>query len=107
MLGNLGNIKDILQTAQKLQTEASRLREEVEHKEVEASAGGGMVKVRITGAMQVIAVEIDRTVVDPNDVEMLQDLVRAATNEALKKAKELLKEEMSKLTGGLSLPGVF
>lgn len=100
-----GNIQELLQSAQKIQSEFARVQQELEQREVQASAGGGMVTVTANGGMQICAVQIDRSVVNPDDVEMLQDLVRAASNEALRKAKALLKDEMSKLTGGLPIPG--
>jgi hypothetical protein len=100
MLGN------ILKEAQKLQAEMARLQEEARAKTVEASAGGGMVTVVANGAGEVVSVKIDPEVVDPQDIGMLQDLVVAATNEALRRAKEMLQQEMSRLTGGLQLPGL-
>ena len=72
-----------------------------------ASAGGGMVTVRVNGDQEILAVSIEPAAVDPEDVEMLQDLIAAATNEALKKAKEAMQGEMAQLTGGLKIPGLF
>ena len=100
-----GNLGDLLKTAQKLQQDFGHLQEEIKNKEVEASAGGGMVTVRVNGKQEILAVTIDRIVVNPDDIEMLQDLVKAATNEAMRKSKDLIKEEVTKLTGGFPIPG--
>ena len=100
MLGN------IMQQAQKLQAEMARMQEEAKKKTVEATAGGGMVTVVASGAGEVISIKIEKDVVDPNDVEMLQDLVLAATNEALRRSRDMVSAEMSKLTGGLQIPGM-
>lgn len=100
MLGN------IMREAQKLQSEMARLQEEAKNKTVEATAGGGMVTVVASGGGEIVSVKIEKEVVDPEDVEMLQDLIMAAANEALRRAQEMVNEEMSKLTGGMSLPGL-
>jgi DNA-binding YbaB/EbfC family protein len=84
-----------------------KLQDELQEKEVEATAGGGAVKVIATGKKEIKEITIDPDVVDPDDVEMLQDLVLAAVNEALRKAEEMVSTEMSKLTGGLGLGGLF
>jgi nucleoid-associated protein EbfC len=102
-------IGDLVRQAQKLQTQMAKVQEEMAVKTVEGSAGGGMVTVIANGKQEVMSIKIDPEVVDPNDIEMLQDLVVAAANDALKKAQEMMASEMSKLTGGLNLniPGVF
>ncbi|UCG78850.1 MAG: YbaB/EbfC family nucleoid-associated protein [Nitrospirota bacterium] len=100
MLGNL------MKEAQKMQAEMARMQEAAKEKTVEANAGGGMVTVVANGAGQIVSISIDKEVVDPNDVEMLQDLVIAASNEALRRASEMVNDEMSKLTGGLQIPGL-
>lgn len=105
MFGLPGNLQEMMKQAQKLQQDLAQLQEEVKKREVEASAGGGMVTVRVNGKQEILAVTIDRAVVNPDDIEMLQDLVQAATNQALQKSKDLLKEEMNKITGGLPIPG--
>jgi DNA-binding YbaB/EbfC family protein len=97
---------DMMRQAQKLQQEMMRAQEEAKKKTVEASAGGGMVTVVASGAGEIVSIKIEKDVVNPDDVEMLQDLVLAAANEALKRAQEMVNEEMSKLTGGLNLPGL-
>lgn len=97
---------DIMREAQRLQAEMQKMQEEAKKKTVEASAGGGMVTVTANGAGEVISIKIERDVVNPDDVEMLQDLILAAANEALRRAHEMVNEEMSKLTGGLQIPGL-
>ena len=91
-----------------MQERVKKLQEEAGNKAVEASSGGGMVTVVANGRQEVLSIKIDKSVVDPNDVEMLQDLVTAAVNEALRKSQELMKEEMGRLTAGMGLPpGMF
>jgi hypothetical protein len=90
-----------------LQKKMLQMQEELKNKVVEASAGGGMVQVKVSGGQEVLEIKIDPTVVDPNDVQMLEDLVLAAVNDGLKKAKEMVQSEMSQLTGGLNIPGLF
>lgn len=100
----LGNL---VKQAQEIQARLTEVQAELAKKRVDASAGGGMVTVVADGQQNIIKVKIDPEVVDPNDVEMLQDLVVAAVNEARRKAQEVAAEEMRKLTGGLSIPGLF
>ena len=85
----------------------TKLQEELEAREYEASAGGGMVTVKVSGKKELISIEIKPEAVDPDDVEMLQDLVLAAVNEGLRTANDTTEREMSKLTGGLNMPGLF
>ena len=99
-------IGQLMKQAQKMQNELAKIQEEAANKEVEASSGGGMVSVTANGKQQILSIRIEPEVVDPEDVDMLQDLVVAAVNEALKKAQELVAEEMSKVTGGLQIPGL-
>ncbi len=100
LLGNL------MKQAQMMQEKMQKVQEEAAAKTVEASAGGGMVTVTANGKMEVLSIKIEKEAVDPNDVEMLQDLVAAAVNEALRKAQDMMNEEMGKVTGGLGLPGM-
>ena len=100
MLGN------IMREAQKLQGEMQKMQEEAKKKTVEATSGGGMVTVVANGGGQVVSIKIEKDAVNPEDVEMLEDLVLAAVNEALRRAQDMVSEEMSKLTGGLQLPGL-
>lgn len=97
----------LMKQAQKMQQQIAKIQEEAASKTVEASSGGGMVTVVANGRQQILSIRISPEVVDPQDVEMLQDLVVAAVNEALKKAQELVAEEMSRITGGLPIPGLF
>ena len=97
---------DIMREAQKLQTEMQRLQAEAKTKTVEATAGGGMVTVVANGGGELISIKIEKDVVNADDVEMLQDLILAAANEALRRAQQMVNEEMAKLTGGLQLPGL-
>ncbi len=82
------------------------IKEESKKKTVEASSGGGMVNVTASGAMEIISIKIERDVVNPDDIEMLQDLIVAAANEALRRAQQMVSEEMSKVTGSLNIPGL-
>jgi len=100
MLGNL------MKEAQRLQAEMAKMQEAAKQKTVEASSGGGMVTVVASGAGEIVSITIDKEVVNPDDIEMLQDLVKAACNEALKRAADMVNEEMSKLTGGMQIPGI-
>ena len=100
-------MNDLIRQAQMMQKKMMKMQEELSKKIVEASSGGGMVTVKATGGQEIVEIKIDPNVVDPDDVEMLQDLVLAATNEALKKAKDMVQSEMAQLTGGLKLPGLF
>jgi DNA-binding YbaB/EbfC family protein len=106
MMGG-GNMQNLARQAQKLQQQMTKMQEELETREYEASAGGGMVTVKVSGKKELISIEIKPEAVDPDDVEMLQDLVLAAVNEALRTASDTTEREMSKLTGGLNMPGLF
>ncbi len=97
---------DMMREAQKLQAEMQRMQEEARTKTVEASAGGGMVTVVASGAGELVSIKIEKDVVNPDDVEMLQDLILAASNEAIRRAQQMVNEDMSKLTMGLQLPGM-
>ncbi|GAB6035923.1 YbaB/EbfC family nucleoid-associated protein [Fundidesulfovibrio butyratiphilus] len=100
-------MNDLLRQAQAMQKKMANLQEELSKKTVEASSGGGMVTVVASGGQDVVSIVIDKAAVDPSDVEMLQDLVLAAVNDALKKARELQQSEMSAITGGMKIPGLF
>jgi DNA-binding YbaB/EbfC family protein len=100
-----GNMNNMMKQVQKMQKEMAKLQEEIEQRTVEASAGGGVVTVVASGKKEIISISIKQEAVDPDDVEMLQDLITAAVNEALRQADEMLSKEMSKITGGLNLPG--
>jgi len=104
MSKGLGNI---MKQAQMMQQKMTRLQEELETREVEASAGGGMITAVVNGRQQLLSLKIEKSVVDPEDVEMLQDLVVAAVNEAIKKSQDMMQAEMGKITGGMNIPGLF
>ncbi len=104
MAKGLGNI---MKQAQQMQAKIARVQQELESKEVEATAGGGMVTARANGKQQILDLKIEKDVVDPEDIEMLQDLVVAAINEAIKKSQDMIQGEMSKVTGGMNIPGMF
>jgi DNA-binding YbaB/EbfC family protein len=97
----------MMKQAQQLQSKMLKLQEELAEKTVETSSGGGMVKVVASGKQQLVSIQIEQEVVDPDDVEMLQDLILAAVNDALTKAQEMVSGEMSKLTGGMNIPGLM
>jgi hypothetical protein len=97
---------DLMRQAQKLQEEMMKAQEEAKKKTVEATSGGGMVSVVASGAGELVSIRIEKDVVNPEDVDMLQDLILAAANEALRRARDLVNEDMSKLTGGLQIPGM-
>ena len=103
MAKGMGNM---LKQAQKLQSQIFKLQEELAERTVETSVGGGMVKAVANGKQELLSITIEPEVVDPEDVQMLQDLVVAAVNDALKKAQEMVSEEMTKLTGGFKIPGI-
>ncbi len=103
---SFGNMSKMMKQAQKMQADMARMQEELKKREVEASAGGGVVEVRVSGKQELLAIKIKPEAVDPEDVEMLQDLVLAAVNEGLRKSQEMVAEEMSKITGGLNIPGL-
>lgn len=105
-MAGFGDFSNLLKQAQKMQKEMGRVQSELKERVVEGSAGGGMVKVNVNGAQEILSVKIDPSVVDPDDVEMLEDLVTAAVKQGLKAAKELSEKEMAKLTGGINLPGL-
>ena len=104
MSKGLGNI---MKQAQQMQAKSARVQQELEKKEIEATAGGGMVTAKVNGKQELLSLQIEKAVVDPDDVEMLQDLVLAAVNEAIKQSQEMIKEEMGKATGGMNIPGLF
>jgi len=97
---------NLMKQAQQMQQKMLKLQEEVAKRTLDASVGGGMVTVTVNGKSEVLRIKIEPQVVDPQDVEMLEDLILAGVNEALRKAQEMVSEEMSKLTGGLKIPGL-
>jgi len=103
MAKGMGNM---LKQAQKLQAKIFKLQEEMAERTVETTVGGGMVRAVANGKQQLVSIKIEPEVVDPNDVQMLEDLVVAGVNDALKKSQEMVSEEMTKLTGGFKVPGL-
>lgn len=106
-MGGMGNMGQMLKQAQKMQEDMAKLNDELSQREVTATVGGGAVSVTANGKKEISEIKISPSAVDPQDVEMLQDLVLAAVNEALRKAEEMAGAEMAKITGGLNLPGMF
>ncbi|AST94468.1 YbaB/EbfC family nucleoid-associated protein [Sutcliffiella cohnii] len=107
MRGGMGNMQKMMKQMQKLQKDMAKAQEELAEKTMEGTAGGGMVTVVVNGQKEVIDVKIKEEVVDPEDIEMLQDLVLAATNDALKKMEDLTNETMGQFTKGMNMPGMF
>ena len=107
--GMPGNMNNLMKQAQRMQRQMEESQKELETKEFTAKAGGGAVEVTVSGKKEIVKVVLSQDVVDPDDVEMLQDLIVAATNEALRKVEEASASAMSKLTGGLGggIPGMF
>ena len=107
-----GNMQSMLRQAQKMQEDMAALQEDLDSRQYEVAAGGGAVKIKINGKLEVSSVELDPDVVDPDDVETLQDILTAAMNEAIRKVNDTNSEEMGKITGslnmgGLGMPGMF
>ncbi|MDI6776762.1 MAG: YbaB/EbfC family nucleoid-associated protein [Syntrophales bacterium] len=100
------NFGNIMKQAQKIQEKLAHLQEEMEAKTVEAMAGGGMVTVVVNGRYEIVSLKIEKEVVNPEDVDMLQDLIAAAVNEGIRKAHEMTSAEMAKITGGIKIPGL-
>ena len=107
MGGGPQNMQAMLKQAQKMQEDMANMQAELEEREYDISAGGGVVNVKINGKKEILSVKIDPEVVDPDDVETLEDLIVAAVNEAIKKVETVSGEEMQKITGTMSIPGMF
>ncbi|MEX0798192.1 MAG: YbaB/EbfC family nucleoid-associated protein [Bacteriovoracaceae bacterium] len=103
----MANFNQLMKQAQQMQTKLASAQKKLDDKEVEASSGGGMVKVRVNGKQELLDISIDKECVDPNDVEMLQDMVKTAVNQAVKESQDMVSNAMSKITGGLNIPGMF
>ena len=102
-----GNMNAMLRQAQKMQEDMAALQEELDAREYDVSAGGGMVKLKINGKKEVLSIDISPDIVDPDDVETLADVITAAVNEAIKRVEDTNSAEMAKITGGLGMPGLF
>ncbi len=107
MPGGMGNMNNMMKQVQKMQKQMQTMQKELEEKEVEATSGGGAIAVKVTGKKDLVDLKIDPDVLDPDDVEMLQDLIIAAVNEAFRKADEMMEKEMQKVTGGMNIPGLM
>ena len=103
----MNNFQNLLKQAQKMQARVSQMQAELADRRVEATSGGGMVTAIVNGRQELVALKLEREVVNPEDVEMLEDLILAAVNEAMGRAGDLAAEEMKKITGGMSLPGLL
>jgi len=104
--GGGGNMNQMIKQAKKMQEQMAKMQEELQEKIVEASAGGGAITAKVNGKQEVLEIKIKPEVVDPEDVEMLEDLILAVVNEAIKKSQDMVSGEMSKITGGLNIPGL-
>lgn len=102
-----GNMQKMMKQVQKMQSDMAKLQDQLGDMVVEATVGGGAVKITMTGKQEVKGIEIDPDILTPDDVEMIQDLLMAAFNEALRKSQDLANGEMSKITGGMKVPGLF
>lgn len=103
----MANMNQMMKQAQQMQAKMTALQKELDAKEFESSTGGGMVKVKVNGKQELLSLEINPECVDPSDVEMLQDLIKGALNQAMKESSETVSAAMSKITGGLNIPGMF
>ena len=106
MMGGNNNMQQLARQAQMLQQQISQLQENLDKREFEATAGGGMVRAKVNGEREVLELEIKPEAIDPNDVEMLQDLIMAAVNEGMRQIDAIAENEMGKVTGGLNIPGL-
>jgi DNA-binding YbaB/EbfC family protein len=101
------DMQEVLRQAQRMQERLARVQEELAEKTVEASSGGGMVTAVVNGRQEVVSIRIEKEVVSPEDVDLLQDLVTGAVNEAISRSRKMMADEMAKITGGMNLPGLF
>jgi DNA-binding YbaB/EbfC family protein len=101
------NMNNLMKQAQQMQSKLATLQNELAEREVEASAGGGMVKVKVNGKQQLLSISINKECVDPNDVATLEELVFTAVNQAMKQSQDMVQQAMSKVTGGMNIPGLF
>ena len=101
------NMNSVIKQAQKMQEEMEKIQQETEEEQIEATSGGGAIKVVMSGKKELVSIKIDPDAVDPDDVETLEDLIIAAINEAVKKADDLMSDRMGAITGGLNIPGLF
>lgn len=103
----MANMNQMMKQAQKMQAKLATLQKELEQREIEATSGGGMVTARVNGKQELLELKINRECVDPDDVEMLQELVMTAINQAMTESQEMVSKAMNKVTGGMNIPGLF
>lgn len=100
-------MQNLMKQAQQMQQKMATLQKELESREIETSSGGGMIKIKITGKQQIVAISINKECVDPNDVTSLEELVKTAVNQSIKESQDMVSSAMSKITGGINIPGMF
>lgn len=105
--GGMGNMQAMMKKVQKMQSDMVKMQEELKNRTVETSVGGGAVSVTVTGRKELQAIKISPDAIDPEDVEMLEDMILTAVNDAMKQVDEMTEKEMSKVTGGMKLPGML
>lgn len=105
-MGGGGNMNNMMKQMKKMQKQMEESQKKIEETEVTATSGGGMVEAKVNGKKELLSLKIDKEAVDPEDVEMLEDMIMAAVNEALRQASEMSEREMSKITGGINIPGL-
>lgn len=105
-MGKGGNMGNMMKQVQKMQKEMEKMQSDLDEMEIEASAGGGVVTAKVNGKKELVEIKIDESIVDPEDVDMLEDLIMAAINEAMRMAEEKMAKEMQKVTGGMNIPGL-
>ena len=103
----MSNMNHLLKQAQQMQQKIAVLQKELEAREMETSSGGGVIKIKINGKQEILEVKIDKECVDPNDVATLEELVKTAVNQAVKESQDMVSKAMSKITGGINIPGMF
>jgi nucleoid-associated protein EbfC len=103
----MNQMKNLMKQAQQIQNKMAKMQAEMATKTIETTVGGGMIKVVANGKQEIVSIRIEKEVINPDDVEMLQDLILAAVNDALTQSQKMVSDEMSKLTGGMSIPGLF
>ncbi len=101
------NMNNLLKQAQQMQTKLASLQKELEAREIDTTTGGGAVKIKINGKQEIIEIKLDKECVDPTDVEGLEDLLKTAINQAVKESQDMVSNAMSKVTGGVNIPGLF
>lgn len=101
------NMQNLMKQAQQMQQKIATLQKELEGREFETSSGGGMIKIKVNGKQEILEIKLNKECVDPNDIEMLEEIVKTGVNQAIKESQEMVSSAMSKVTGGLNIPGLF